>query len=270
MIKKILSKTVGFFEKNAVNKALNRAMIRLHFKRKVTGSICVWQGPSLFDGKPIQVVLSSFDKDSENDKTGAMIQIYILPIDETPYQVFKSKAPTVCGDCKYNGGGCYVRWSNIGHISKSARRNIGTLDLGQSLCAGLRIRVGAAGDPAAVPTYVWETLLKDADGFTGYTHSWKDCDPRLKDYFMASVDSSYENSVARIQKWKTFYVVESIEESPEDSIRCLAAKIKNNGLHYQCVDCMKCTGNNKATQTIVEVLHGATNTIKQAKQARGK
>ena len=267
-MQKILSKARSFFEKNAVNKAINTALVRLHFRKKITGSIQVWVGPSLFDGKPIQVVISGYSKDSENEKTGPMIQISILPVDESPWESYKLGKKTVCGECKYNGQrGCYVRWSNLSNISKSSHRNTGDLSLGQALCAGLRVRVGAAGDPAAVPTYVWEALLKDSDGFTGYTHSWKSCDPALKRYFMASTDSIEETEAALNDGWSPFYVVESWEEAPEDSIKCLSYRTKGNGLPMQCIDCMKCNGQSKP-KVIVEVLHGASNTISQAKETR--
>ena len=268
MLSKVISKTRSWFEKNAVNKAINKALITMYFKKNVTGSICVWEGASQFDGLPIQVILSGYSIDSTNTKTGAMIQVYILPKNNTPYEVYTESKPTVCGSCKYLGGGCYVRWSNLGNIQKSGNRNFADLDLGQNLCAGLRVRVGAAGDPAAVPLWVWEHLLQDADGFTGYTHAWRDY-PEYKKFFVASTDSKQETDEALEQGWSPFYVVEDWEEAPQESFQCLSSKQKNMFQNYTCIECMKCHGG-KTPKVIVEKLHGATSTISQAKIARGK
>jgi hypothetical protein len=39
--------------------------------------------------------------------------------------------------------------------------------------AGRMVRLGAYGDPYAVPFEVWAALLKRARGNTGYTHQWR-------------------------------------------------------------------------------------------------
>lgn len=256
--------------RNAINKAVNKALITMHFGRNTSGSICVWQGASLHDGSPIMVCLSAADFDSANRKTGAMIQVSILPVNEAPHEVYFDKAPSVCGDCKYLGGGCYVRWSHLQRVQSSSVRNIGDLQLGKRLCAGLRIRIGSAGDPSSVPIEVWETLLADADGWTGYTHMWRTCDPKQRFYFMASTDSTEESLEAMALGYKPFQVIENDDEVLPDSILCLAHTTDKYGLQMTCTSCMKCNPQNGHTKIIHEYLHGANNTIKYAKGARSR
>ena len=40
--------------------------------------------------------------------------------------------------------------------------------------AGLIVRLGAYGDPAAVPFHVWDRALINSAGHNGYTHQWRD------------------------------------------------------------------------------------------------
>jgi hypothetical protein len=46
-----------------------------------------------------------------------------------------------------------------------------------AIFAGRLVRLGSYGDPAAVPVWVWQAVMKQADGGTGYTHQWKDAAP---------------------------------------------------------------------------------------------
>jgi len=60
-----------------VNKGLNKAIAKA-YKLK-DSSVVVWKGISLLDNEtPIMVTLSGFAKDSDNAKTGAMVQVAIL------------------------------------------------------------------------------------------------------------------------------------------------------------------------------------------------
>ena len=249
-----------------VNKGLNKAIAKAY---KMKTSVVVWKGISLLDNEtPIMVTMSGFAKDSENSKTGAMVQVAILPIFTKPFDNYKAASPSVCGDCKYNGGnGCYVNWSNLtSHWKSTKGQNPIDMSLSQELVKGLEVRLGSAGDPAAVPVWVWQELLKYAKSFTGYTHQWR-TEHEYKDICMASVDSALERQQAIDKGWNTFLVYDDVE--PTEGIRCLASsdKTDKDGLPYQCITCMACSGkgNNKH---INEKLHGATNTLHAARKAR--
>ena len=245
---------------------MNKAALIAIFGKKIQGSVTIWEGTSLFNGEPIKVVMSCYTKDSENSKTGPLIQIYILPSDESPKDSYFSKNPIVCGDCKYLNNGCYVQWSNLTSLWKSSKKRFIPLDLAAWLCMGLRVRVGAAGDPAAVPSYVWQELLAGVDSHTGYTHHWKDCDPSLRRLFMASCDSEDETKLASSLGWNVFYVHDGKISDELEYIKCQA-----DGITKNCFSCMLCHGvqsRRSKSFVVAEQLHGATSTIYKARQAR--
>jgi hypothetical protein len=66
------------------------------------------------------------------------------------------------------------------------------------------LRIGAYGDPAAVPFSIWNMFCRVAKVHTGYTHQWKKCDKDLSLFLMASVDSEKERDEAQAMGWRTF------------------------------------------------------------------
>ena len=72
----------------------------------------LYEGPSMLDGAPIVVIATGFAESSANDKTGAMIQTWILRADLPPHHAFKApEGASVCGDCPHRlNRTCYVRW----------------------------------------------------------------------------------------------------------------------------------------------------------------
>ena len=260
-----------FIVRNLVNKGLNKAIVKA-LKYKET--LVLYKGISILDNEtPIMVVMSGFTKDSNNTKTGPLVQLYILPVHETPKDTYFSGSKAVCGDCKYNGNnGCYVRWSNLGSVWKSAKDQPAIpMALSKEFLRGLRVRVGAAGDPAAVTSQVWSELLSTCENYTGYTHQWKQ--PRFQQYrhlFMASVDNARENVRADALGWSTFFVTDNEEEAQASGVRCLASagNTDSHGLPTTCATCMLCNGKSKNRKTITEVIHGASNTLHKARKAR--
>ena len=271
--------TGPFIVRNLVNKGLNKAITKA-LKYKET--LVLYKGISLLDNEtPIMVVMSGFTKDSSNAKTGPLVQLYILPIHETPkdtyYGTYKNGGLvpsrfSVCGDCRYNGNnGCYVRWSHLESLWKSSKTQSAIpMSLSKEFLRGLRVRVGAAGDPAAVPASVWSELLSSCENFTGYTHQWNKPEYQdLQGLFMASVDNARENEKAHALGWSSFFVTDSEDEAKQGT-RCLASagKTDSNGLPTTCASCMLCNGKSRKQKTITEVLHGASNTVHKARKAR--
>lgn len=259
----------AFILRNLVNKGLNKAISKT---LKLKNSIVLYKGISLLDNEtPIMVVMSGYNKDSQNEKTGALIQLYILPIDILPRDAYTSGSKSVCGDCKYNGdNGCYVRWSHLKGIWNSARsQNPIPISLAKEFVKGLRVRVGAAGDPAAIPFSFWNDLLSSCESHTGYTHQWnKPQFASLSRLFVASTDSKEETKQANAKGWNTFEVIDN-EEPSKDSVLCLATDTTKsiNGLPFSCATCMLCNG--KGKKNVYVNLHGATNTVYKARKARG-
>lgn len=67
---------------------------------------------------------------------------------------------------------------------QTARRHA-SLQVARAALAGLPVRLGTYGDPAAVPTVVWQTVLAQSAMHTGYTHQWRTCDQTLAHWCMA-------------------------------------------------------------------------------------
>ena len=62
--------------------------------------VVLYRGPSRLDGAPIVVVATGLQRPSENEKTGPMVQTWILRSDEHPVSAVHSGADaSICGDC---------------------------------------------------------------------------------------------------------------------------------------------------------------------------
>ena len=237
--------------------------------KKPSGYI-IYRGASLLDDKPIVVV--AITGKSSNSKTGDMVQTYILA-DNGKSPVESAKAlddVSVCGDCKHRrglGGSCYV---NLGQGPRAVMDGVirgiypdiwPDIDVMYSFVVAVAqrmTRLGTYGDPAAVPAYVWELLLQDAAGHTGYTHQWQNGKAdHVKQWCMASVDTPKEAALAKMDGWRTFRVRDadgSLEFSYE--MKCPASAEMNKRL--TCDTCMACSGgidSKKASVTII--VHGS-------------
>ena len=206
---------------------------------------------------------------TSNTKTGAVIQTWILRADRDPVQASKASLDgAVCGDCPHRhslGGACYVTlfqaplgvwraWDRGNYTpSTKAQAKLDALKL-----AGNPVRLGAYGDPAAVPTEVWCDLLDGAQAWTGYTHQWhKPVAAPLRTLCMASVDSELEAAQARALGWRTFRVVAPGDPEPDNpaEIECLS---DSRGL--TCAQCRLCNGarpDGKQPRSIWIDVHGA-------------
>lgn len=231
--------------------------------KKPSGYI-IYRGASLLDDKPIVVV--AITGKSSNSKTGDMVQTYILA-DNGKSPVESAKAlddVSVCGDCKHRrglGGSCYV---NLGQgpraVMDGVIRGIYPDNIINAAFAvhKRKVRLGTYGDPAAVPAYVWETLLSGADSHTGYTHQWKNGKAdHVKQWCMASVDTPKEMAIAKMEGWRTFRV-RVADGSPEYSheIKCPASAEMNKRL--TCNTCMACSGGvNTKKASVTIIVHGS-------------
>ena len=69
-------------------------------KKDVVNVFTFYRGPSMLDGKPIRAVATKITSDSVNEKTGPMIQVYIMPDDIKPSIAVKTgQDESVCGSC---------------------------------------------------------------------------------------------------------------------------------------------------------------------------
>ena len=236
--------------------------------KKPTGYI-IYRGPSLLDQQPIVVV--AITAESKNSKTGNLVQTYIMVDNNTsPVENAKSlKDVSVCGDCKHRrgmGGSCYV---NLGQgpraVMDGVMRGIYELSDGYTVATAVldrKVRLGTYGDPAAVPAWVWENLLQNASGHTGYTHQWASGKAEhVKQWCMASADTPKEAALAKMDGWRTFRV-RSADGTPEFSHEMICPASEEANKRLTCATCMACSGSGaggvsskKASVTIV--VHGS-------------
>lgn len=234
----------------------------------------VFNGPSKLDGKPIVVVVTGFTKKSANPKTGGdLLQMWILCADMSPMSAVNSGADaTICGNCIHRGivvdgknieRPCYVNvpFAPSG-VWKAWKRGIYPTLTGKACRAmfkGRGVRLGAYGDPSAVPLVVLENLMRDTAFGTGYTHQWRDF-PALAKWCMASADSEADRSFAKILGFRSFRVRSEADPVGDGEVVCPASK--EAGHKTTCDVCKACGGNEaKAKADIVIIVHGAAGKV---------
>lgn len=231
----------------------------------------VWEGASLIDGKPVVLVATRGTRGKANKKTGSLIQTYILRRDSNLNPVEASlngEDSSICGDCphtKAKAGSCYVRVEQGPLIVwKAYQRGIYprlTLAEVQEQLSGELVRLGAYGDPAAIPQAVWEIALRGAKGFTGYTHQWRTAS-ELRAYCMASCDTVDEAREAQALGWRTFAVVSKEAYATRhglpvvpNSFLCPASE--EGGKKLTCAECLACGGTSSPNKASVYIpVHG--------------
>lgn len=154
---------------------------------------------------------------------------------------------------------CYVTVVNApSHVWRSFKRGIysaPSLAECAAALAGQTIRIGAYGDPAALPMSVWTTVLANAKAVTGYTHAWRSY-PALQAYAMASVDTPAEYLEAKRQGWRTFRIRTAADQLNRREVMCPASK--EAGHRTTCSACVACGGaSSKAKANIAIIVHGA-------------
>ncbi|ALF00667.1 hypothetical protein SEA_BRICOLE_161 [Mycobacterium phage Bricole] len=223
-------------------------------------TMVVWEGISALDNVTPIVVLASFK--SSNVKTGDMVQTWILRADVKPSEAIADGSDAaVCGGCVHRGNSaerrkrtCYVNMRTPNSVYGAyVRGNVRPFD--PSAFAGRKVRLGAYGDPGAVPTHVWATIASVADGVTGYTHQWRDCDASLAEFCMASCDTIDDYVAARRAGWRGFVVRPLGAEKPKGLVQCPATAGKDNTV--QCITCMQCGGNGNGRKASISIeVHG--------------
>lgn len=231
-------------------------MRRLPMIAPEPSTIVVYRGPSALDGSPIVGVLSGLGRPSKNTKTGEMLQLWILPAELKPHEAQRTgDDASVCGDCPKRpllvAPGdlpCYVKtFQGPRSVWEATRDQRADLDRATSAvgASDRALRLGAYGDPAALPVSVVAALTEASIAHTGYTHQWRD--PRhasLRDYVMASVETADQAHLARQQGWRTFRVIPRTQvwaDLAKEEIWCAAV---SSGV--TCAQCRLCDGTGRA------------------------
>ena len=217
---------------------------------KPTGGT-LYHGPSAINGADIVAVVTY---DSGNPKTGDMAQLWILDAGDTkPSDLVKQgRDQAVCGDCAFAGGkGCYV---NTGQAPNAVYRTWQAGKYPEGVENRRKaIRLGAYGDPAALPYDDVAALLDGYHGWTGYTHQWKTCDQRFSGILMASVDNEAEYDQALRMGWRAARVGTTATLAGE--IICPATA--EGGYRTTCENCKLCSGTATRAKNILFPAHGS-------------
>lgn len=227
----------------------------------------LYEGPSELDGAPIVAIATI---GSRNPKTGDMVQVWILRSDVAPHvAVAKGLDASICGDCPqrhFLGGACYVtpfqaplsvykRYAAGGYDRPAWIRRV-TRALARDA-----IRLGAYGDPAAVPFHVWESLIGDGSKrWTGYTHAWRTCAEEYRGILMASCDSPAEAIEARAMGWRYFLV--TVGEVAGGALPDRTIECPSDARGLTCEECSACDGTRAGSReagavSIAIQVHGA-------------
>jgi hypothetical protein len=224
-------------------------------------SLVAWRGPSLFTGDEIQMSVTGLAADSKNDKTGAMVQTIIASPHHRSVAAYGTDLERAyCGDCIMRGArvngklknrACYVRWAAFLNDQHKSKYPLVSLVEARAALRGKDVRLGAFGDPAAMPFDVVNELIAGARMWTGYTHAWRDCDQRWRFMVMASVETLDGYLEANRRGWRTFRTkLPSMPVYPSE-IRCPA---ETHGI--TCQKCGLCSGKSKPAKNICINAHG--------------
>jgi hypothetical protein len=214
-------------------------------KRRPNGYV-VWEGESALDVSRRIALICTLH--STNRKTGNMAQTWIMDRNVHPVQARVEGSdtgycPHSCGLYKY----CYVQhWNAPAAIWNAYKAGRYPKQLPPR--SNRPVRVGALGEPTAVPHDVWEWLLSRFSGHVGYTHRWREVDPRVWARTLhASVESVEQQATAQRNGWCTFRVLDRDSRRPlVGETQCYADPHGVDPDHLRvprtCRSCLCCCG----------------------------
>lgn len=226
------------------------------------GSVVVYRGPSRLNGEPIVAILTGLGRPSKNAKTGPMAQLWILPLEEAPHVASREgRDQSVCGDCPRRRSvaasrgltKCYVRPHEAPRSVWVAWRQA-PVDVGAAcralVATGRPLRLGAYGDPAALPVELLRQLTAAAVRWTGYTHAWRRF-PEVQPFVMASVDTEAEAAAAAAAGWRYFRAAEDGQPLPGEVLCPASGPVKRT----TCARCGLCAGTSRPARSVYIPAH---------------
>lgn len=234
----------------------------------------LWRGNSAIDGKPIVCIATGLNK-SRNVKTGDMVQTWILRQDISPTDAAHSGDDySICGNCPHRGRivdgrnvarSCYViLFQAPTAIYRAWKHGAGyeRLSLTESadLLADRHVRLGAYGDPAAMPMKYGKGRLQRHHERQATHINGGGADKRFASICMASADSAQEAQEAQAMGYRTFRIGTRAESVARGEFLCPASA--EAGKVLTCNDCMACGGmsaKNKASVFIFAHGRGMAN-----------
>jgi hypothetical protein len=236
---------------------------------KILGYIA-YEGPSQIDGAPIVVIVNKINGDSKNDKTGAIVQTFIIRSDINPVEALQSGADeSICGDCEHRPVlarktgkvPCYVQ------VGKSVLAVYNAYKRGRYVKAdpatiakalqGKIVRLGTYGDPFAAPVEYWRALVQYVAGHSGYSHARKNPNfdhAAWAPLLMASADSIDDAAHANLLGMRVFRVSVGVDKQAGETTCPASAE---GGKRATCASCLLCAGTSKQARDIVIADHAS-------------
>lgn len=231
----------------------------------------MYHGPSVLDGTEIFVVATL---ESKNDKTGNMIQTWIMRADIEPHIAAQTgQDSAVCGECPLRGlfrqtadgvrnydRVCYVDLAKapLG-VWRGFHRGIYPVydsSKHKKYFVGRSLRAGSYGDPTASPYSAWDSIYRAVrKRRTGYTHQFRNCDPAWKKKLMASAESEQAYWEAKALGWRIFRTKSADEPILPGEKTCPASQ--EEGYRKTCDGCLGCSGNEYGKGDYVINAHGS-------------
>lgn len=230
---------------NAQVRMMGQTKIAKPTKQANVLGFTLYEGPSMLTGEPITAVLTL---KTSNRKTGNMAQVWIIASgDLNPVELSQAKLDSsICGNCPHkhsSNGSCYI---NLGQaplaVYKAYKRGrypaFVASEHGHYL-TGRKLRLGAYGDPAAVPYETMEQVAELALGHTGYTHQAAHANFDMRYLTLCMVSADTPKQARKYQKLgaKTFRVALVGDSLADNEVECLA---DSEGL--TCNECGLCDG----------------------------
>lgn len=224
----------------------------------------LYHGPSVLE--PSTTIVAILTLTSRNRKTGNIPQLWIMRADMEPTHAQSTGEDTaICGQCIHRsrrGGGqgtCYVVAGRgplaVYRAWKNGRYPVA---LPEDLCRvhGQTVRIGAYGDPAAIPREVLASLDRHAGVMLGYTHQERHArfDPAVLRHAMVSVESESDAYAYRDMGLRTFRVRPPGGRALPFETVCPAESTPG----MSCATCRRCDGASRTGNSIVTTVHGTS------------
>lgn len=226
-----------------------------------------YEGPSLIDSAPIVVIINKLDG-SDNAKTGAIVQSFILRADVAPTDALKTgEDVSICGQCPHRPilaretgeAPCYVQVGksvqSVYHAYERGRYTRADAATIARALAGKIVRLGTYGDPFAAPVTMWAQVTRYAAGRRGYTHQWARADfdaAAWAPLVMASADNVDEAARANLLGMRVFRVSVGVDVQAGEAMCPASAEA---GRRATCAKCTLCSGTSIQARDIVIADH---------------
>jgi len=236
---------------------------------KILGYIA-YEGLSEIDGAPIVVIVNKISDASKNEKTGALVQSFIIRSDVNPVQALQTGADaSICGQCEHRPilakqtgkVPCYVQIAksvlsvyNAYKRGRYVRADAATI---ARALAGKIVRIGTYGDGAAAPVKMWTQITRYAAGVRGYSHQWQNegfDHAAWAPLVMASADTIEQAALANLYGMRVFRVSVGVDRQPGETVCPASAE---GGKKSTCAKCTLCSGTRIQARDVVIADHAA-------------